>query len=422
MSHHEDYDILLAKTCTKAFSESCNVGCLLSDAMGQPVFESGYGCCSCGICRAANRKPEDCVQAQIYGMSESTRFGGKYIYFCPMGLTCFVSPILGDKTIDAKITVGPFLMVEPEDYVSFDLKEELLLDDEAIERVKTELKNIPYIPTEKVNEMSTLLFMSVGFMNNINYANHMLERQGTVTRQGQISSYIQQIKTEGDPIPYPLETEHKLMQAVRQANMNAATKHLNDLLGHIFFSTNGDLEQIKVMIYELIAVLCRTIIDAGANQEKSLNANRQYYKDLNKINDFDELCRWITKVLNTMMNTVFDFDNARHANVIHQSIQYITENFHQKITLEDLAKRVYLSPAYFGRIFKEETGETFVSYLNHVRIDKSKELLGHNNIPITDIANMVGFDEQSYFCRVFKKTVGMTPSKYRDSTLGTAPI
>ena len=112
MQQHESFDLVLAQTCAKAFSEACNVGCLVSDATGQTFYECGYGYVSCKICRAAGRNPEDCVNAHNYGMTEAARFGGKYIYFCPMGLTCFVSPILGGEALAAKLTVGPFLMVE----------------------------------------------------------------------------------------------------------------------------------------------------------------------------------------------------------------------------------------------------------------------------------------------------------------------
>ena len=88
---------------------------------------------------------------------------------------------------------------------------------------------------------------------------------------------------------------------------------------------------------------------------------------------------------------------------------------HNTHVVEDLARRVYLSPSYFGKVFKEETGETFVSFLNRVRIERSKELLQRKHIRLSDIAQMVGFEEQSYFCRVFKKLVGVTPTHYRES-------
>ena len=415
MSRGESFDLTLAKACAKAFATACEVGCVVSDATGEVKYESGLGCASCGLCRAAGRRPDDCVQAHIYGMTEAARFGGKYIYLCPMGLTCFVSPILGDRAIEAKLTVGPFLMVERQDYISCDLEEQMGLTGETLEQVVEALAPIPYIPTEKVTEMSTLLFMAVSFMNNVSDANRMLETQGSDAIQGQITAYIQQLKNDTEPEPYPFETERALLRAVRQTNRGEAHRLLNELLGHVLFFSGGDLSQIKTRIYELLVLVSRTAIEAGANPEQTLLANNRYFLDISGIRDFDALCQWMAQVTNTLMDSIFDFTGVRHANVIHQSVQYINAHYAEKITLEEMARRVYLSPPYFSRVFKEETGEAFTAYLNRIRIDRSKELLRHKSIRLADIALLVGFEDQSYYSKVFKKLEGITPLRFRES-------
>ena len=115
------------------------------------------------------------------------------------------------------------------------------------------------------------------------------------------------------------------------------------------------------------------------------------------------------------MDSIFDFTGIRHTNVIHRTIQYLNTHYQEKITLEEAAQRVYLSPAYFSRVFKAEMGESFTAYLNRVRIEHSKELLRHKNIRLTDIAQLVGFEDQSYFTKVFKKLAGVPPLQYRNS-------
>ena len=79
-----------------------------------------------------------------------------------------------------------------------------------------------------------------------------------------------------------------------------------------------------------------------------------------------------------------------------------------------MAQQVYLSPTYFGRIFKEGTGESFTAYLTRVRIQRSKELLCYESFRLTDIAQLVGFEDQSYFSRVFKRMEGVSPRRYRE--------
>ena len=183
---YEQFDRRLARECAKAFSQSTGLGCTLSDKTGRAFDEYGYGCESCGMCAAAGASHDRCVQAHIYGMTEAERFGGKYIYFCPMGLTCFVSPILGEGGAEAKITVGPFIMVEKQDFIACELTENVRLTEAQKQAAVQVLENIPFVPTERVTQLSVLLFMAVGFMNNVSAENRMMESGHSEELQGQI--------------------------------------------------------------------------------------------------------------------------------------------------------------------------------------------------------------------------------------------
>ena len=415
MALGKSFNLKLAQECADAFSAACGVGCVVTDAQGTVYYEQGYGCASCQLCHAAGHRPEDCVQSQLYGMAESTRFGGKYVYFCPMGLTCFVSPVLEDEEATAKLTVGPFLMVDRQDFIACDLEGQMGLCGQPLLNVTALLNRIPYIPAEKVTGMSNLLFMAVGFLNKVSSANRMLEVQGSAAIQGQITAYIQQVKNDTAVPPYPLETERAMLRAVRQMNKGEAQRQLNELLGYLFFSSGGELGRIKTQIYELLVLISRAAIDAGANPEVILSDNHQYRMDINGLQDFDALCLWFTKTMGALMDGVFDWAGARHANMIHQTVQYLNTHYAEKITLEQMAQRVYLSPSYFSRVFKEEMGESFTAYLNRIRIDRSKGLLRQKGIRLTDIAQLVGFEDQSYFTKVFKKQEGVPPLRYREA-------
>ena len=413
-SEKESYDLKLAQECAAAFSRACGVGCVVSDAEGHVCYESGFGCSSCRVCRAAGRRPEECIKSQIYSTSEAARFGGKYVYFCPMGLSCFVSPILGSREIRAQLTVGPFLMVDREDYIACDLEDRLALSGPLLEQTTRALDQVPLIPPAQVTAMSTLLFMAVSFMNNLSAAQRMLAAQGSEAIQGQITAYLQQIKRESRSEPYPFEKEEALLWAVRQNDRRQAHQLLNELLGHMLFTAGGDLYYVKNRIYELLVLISRTAIRSGARSDERLRENDRFLEKLNQIQNFDDLCLWLSTVMNQVMDSAFGFTGLRHAGVINQSIQYINTHYHQRLTLDDLAGRVFLSPPYFSRIFKEETGETFTAYLNRVRVDRSRELLRHKHLRLADIALLVGFEDQSYFTKVFKKVTGIPPLRYRE--------
>lgn len=413
-SNHEDFDLKLACECANAFSEASGLGCTVSDCDGRLLYHTGYSCESCRFCRIAAREREGCVQAHIYGMTEAERFGGKYIYFCPMGLTCFVSPILGARGSSAKITAGPFLMVDRDDFIAFDIQGRPGLDDQQKEALVAELPQIPQTSTTRVNALSILLFMAVGFMNNVSAASRMLDIQSTDAIRGQISEYIRQLKG-GETLPgYPIETEQRLLRAISESNKPEAGRYLNELLGHIFFRCGGDFATIKTSVYELLILISRAAISGGADSERTLHLSRGYLTEIGGIANMDDLCIWLTQVMNRLIDSVFVFENLRHVDVIHKAVHYMREHLADKLTLEETARTVYLSPSYFSKIFKEETGSNWNSYLNRLRIEKCKTLLLDDSLRLADIAAMVGFEDQSYFTKVFKRVTGVSPNLYRD--------
>ncbi|MGF6947594.1 two-component system response regulator YesN [Neobacillus sp. B4I6] len=99
---------------------------------------------------------------------------------------------------------------------------------------------------------------------------------------------------------------------------------------------------------------------------------------------------------------------------IQSAVQYIQLHYNESLTLKNIADKVYLSPSYFSKSFKEEIGMTFVEYLSWIRVQKSKNMLRMTSLPIDVIANNTGFANSSYFATTFKKIEGKTPTQYRE--------
>lgn len=408
------FDSKLACECARAFSATSGLGCTVSDNRGELLAEYGYGCKSCRMCSHTELTYEQCVSSHIYGMTEAERFGGKYIYFCPMGLTCFVSPIVGDDGTEAKITVGPFIMVEKEDFILCELEDRFRGDEEGMEFTCHELERVAYVSPEMVRELSTLLFMAVGFMNNVSSANKMLEEENDTISQGQITTYIMQLKQEEEPQKYPFALEKAFLKNIADGNKKEAQKQLNEIIGHILFATGRNFELVKARIFELLVLIGRAAVESGVDPDRTLHINREFISLMPHLNNVEELCAWLSKITNEYIDSIFGFIDAKHSNAIHRCIQYIGAHFSEKISLEEMARMVYFSPSYLSRVFKEETGSSFNGYLNNIRIEKSKELLRKTNMHLSDIAQTVGFVDQSYFTKVFKKITGIAPNKYRD--------
>jgi len=99
---------------------------------------------------------------------------------------------------------------------------------------------------------------------------------------------------------------------------------------------------------------------------------------------------------------------------LHQIIEYINNNYKKELTLNDIAKSLYISKYYLSHFFKKKTGFTVIEFINSRRIIEAQKMLTGTNLNITDIAISVGFNSLNHFERTFKKINGITPSQYQE--------
>lgn len=101
------------------------------------------------------------------------------------------------------------------------------------------------------------------------------------------------------------------------------------------------------------------------------------------------------------------------SNYMEKAKKYLFENYAENITLKDVADELFIHEAYFSKLFNQEIGEGFNAFVNGIRIERAKEQLKYSNKQLKDISNEVGFRSSSYFNRVFKQNVGISPMTFR---------
>lgn len=135
------------------------------------------------------------------------------------------------------------------------------------------------------------------------------------------------------------------------------------------------------------------------------------------LSDADAAKRYINAASKNQILSVRDISSdsgSRYKDIMEKALDYIRENYAQQdISLHSLAKEVNFSPNHFSTIFRQETGESFISYLTRTRIEQAKILLKTTKIKATDIGYDVGYNDTHYFSYVFKKHTGMSPKEFR---------
>jgi len=358
------------------FDVECNVFNVASKMFYEPC---SLFCTNC---------PQKCDfnKTHLYGCYESVRWDNKYIYYCPCGYIFIAVPVYDEYSVLTEgVITGPLIMGNPEDF-----------DNEY---------SLPNYSTKQVNDIAELV--SAVFDPKIKARTNEYstdEFLNTVYEELEVSSFDS----------YPIELEKELRQSIKDRNKEHSTELLNKLLGKIFFHSNGDFTVIKTRVLELIVLLSRSAIEGGADVHQILNLNNNYITEVENFKSLEELSVWLSDIINRFVSYVFEFADIKHADTIYKVTAFVKNNYMKKISLDDIAEHVFMSKTYVSKIFKEEMGISLSSYINETRIEKSMQLLADDSVSIADVANLVGFDGQSYFTKIFKSITGVSPGTYRE--------
>jgi len=363
-----------------------------------PIRPAEDFCAQCTQCRALN--------AYQYGCHEAYRWNGQYVYYCPLSLTFIASPVSDESgNLVGGIVLGPMIMGDALD----------ALDALPDPSMRGAAETLPVLTTVQVHHLAAVLCACTAFAGGLPHS-----RAGSfVYAQDKLLQAIynaQDRMQQGlKPAGYPIEYEKRLHQMILAHDRMGAQQLLNELLGHIYCANDFDLQTIKTRVVELVVLVSRATIDAGADAREILVLNGEYIRRIEQFHSIEDLSVWLSGILHRSLRYSFDFEQVKHSDVIYKVMGYIKNNYAQKLSLEDIARQVYLSRSYLSSLFKKETGYSLFAYINHVRIEKSKLYLLDHSISLVDIAALCGFEDQSYFTKVFKKATGLSPKRYRDN-------
>ncbi len=313
------------------------------------------------------------------------------------------------------VLAGPFLMGIPDSTMLSDLAKKYGIQSDPLLELYDSITEIPVVEPSKVTQISRLItFLFDGLITDSHI--DIMARKQHVSQQAKISESIHQYKNDGvkPENEYPFEMEKELLSKVKAGDIEAAKEILNQLLGYVFFSRGRNLENINARAVELTSLLSRAAIEGGAPTDAILKINNEFLKNISSIKNIDELCMKLSEIVEVFSDSMFTAANKSNRDIMKKAVSYISANYYNHdLTLRDVADTVHLNPTYFSALFKESCGSSFKEYLNMVRIEASKQLLSNTDYSIIDIAIATGFEDQSYFSKVFKRYTGFTPKKYR---------
>lgn len=180
------------------------------------------------------------------------------------------------------------------------------------------------------------------------------------------------------PDTIPLKNGEHLLKLDSEARREVQ-KHCFEMIAEDEENQSGKYFMMKTLLMQIMLLMMRSI-----NETRPMNKNG------------------------------YNFETYSKGYAVKRILNYINENYEDKISLDQIAHNMYLSPVYVSKIFKEETGESPINYLIKVRLEKARVILENDTSgSIKNIANAVGYEDVYHFSKLFKKYYGFSPLNYK---------
>lgn len=386
----------------------------LINESGELLLAFGKSTRYCALIKQQVFTRSECFELHRKAGEYAMKLGEAYIFTCHANLNHIAFPLIDQGMLLGSIIIGPFLMDEPDSTLVTEMAEKREIPLALCMELYDELTSLQIIEPARVKHLRRLIEHLLSPLLPSERA-MMRETQGKLYQQSRINETIQMYKEQeiSTTQQYVYEKESALLAKVRTGSIQDAKALLNDLLGYVLFSEGGKLESVRLRAIELTTLLSRVAMSGGAQVDSIYDLNSKFVSLLSQGQNLDDLCYLLQDVVEGFMSAMFNHLDKGNPH-IRRALGYMATHYAEPISMEDVAQEAGLSPNYFSALFKQIIGVSFREHLCSIRVEESKQLLTSTDYSLTDIAIAVGFADQSYFCKIFKKLVGMTPGKYRN--------
>ena len=417
------------------YSQASGCAVMIQDRAGLAIAAPEYQnqMRICAFCRKKLRS-SGCFYAKAHAVGESPRAEGTDIFSCALGFVFWTGALYRNGRYAGALTAGQVIPSGERETVA-DKFRALTGDEGAIHEFGVMLGEAPEKNPEEIKAMARLLGVCAGeISDNGDDPGEMIRRtarrdieakgsrepirilpgKSRFSGQSPASGPREGEAAAGSP-DYPLEKERFLLAAFRRGDNETGSRILNELMGSVSAAMPGDLEILRFRAIELAVLLSRSApVSEASGIEAMLEANNRYLKRIQDSKTAEELFENLRLIAERLSGRIFSFQGVRHASVLRRAERYIWENYTRKVSLGEIARASGLSAPYFSTVFKEEMGENLSCYLNRLRVERAATLLTETGKALNEIAVLCGFDDQSWFSKIFKNFTGISPGKFRE--------
>ncbi|MFB6467180.1 AraC family transcriptional regulator [Cytobacillus sp. Hz8] len=215
--------------------------------------------------------------------------------------------------------------------------------------------------------------------------------------------------------------EQKLLNSISKGEQEEAERvlrEINNLERPVL--AKDTRRSLKNSLICSCTLFTRAIIYGGVDPETAFNLSDAFIQKIEETDILNEIRELEYNMLYTFIKTLKNEQKTTYQYVVNKAISFIHHEILNDLSLEKIASHLKIHPSYLSQVFKNEVGLSVTEYINKKRIEDSKYFLILDSLPISDIANLFKFCNQSYYTSLFKKYCGITPKQYRVQYSDTA--
>lgn len=236
-----------------------------------------------------------------------------------------------------------------------------------------------------------------------------LKKHNLLGKSNNIAYYHDMAKSS---LLHLFDYSQELMWALRSGSMEKVDEILQRLFHRLQMNNELSMEQIQAWETQFEQMRTNWLKEYSIDEATVLYNGVNYWEE-DGLFSFQKFKEEKRKEFHQLLELLSKVKYQKEKNSIQEIAAYIRNHYDKEITLQEIADRFYLSREYISRRFRQEYADTITNYLTNIRVMKAKELLENPHLKIYEIAFMVGYQNEKYFSKVFKKSTGFTPNEYR---------
>lgn len=209
--------------------------------------------------------------------------------------------------------------------------------------------------------------------------------------------------------------EKKLLDSVREGRTEDALRYNTEIDPELGKLSRREIDHWRKLVIVSVTLCVRAAIEGGVSPAEAYQLSDYYIQQSDDCSSIPELFSIRQQAIQKLTETVKEKQQMqRTRSYVELCKMYVEKHYREKIYLSAAAEEIGVSSAYLSRLFRADTGKCFQDYVTEYRIKRAANLLRYSEESLAAIAEYVNFPSQSYFGKVFKKQMQITPARYRE--------